>query len=188
MPALKIRYFDDPVLRQKARPIDRIEERHHRLARDLTDTMYLASGIGLAANQVGVLERMIVLDVQWARAPETSRPNPQPTVMLNPEIVEESVEDAQAEEGCLSLPGIVGDVWRATRVLVRFQRLTGETVELECRDLLARCVQHEIDHLHGVLFIDRVPEAQRRALAGPLRKLARATERTRQPVQPATAE
>lgn len=171
MGLLKIHIFDDPVLRQKAEPITEITERHHQLARDMAETMYAAPGIGLAANQIGILERIIVLDVGWPHLEEDDEDEKQPLAMINPEILEESVEDDEYSEGCLSLPEIEGDVWRPSKITVRYQALSGETVTKECEGLYGRCVQHEIDHLNGILFFDRMAEAKRRKLTVALREL-----------------
>lgn len=170
MPLLPIRIYDDPVLRATAQPIAQVEERHRLLARDMAETMYEARGIGLAANQVGVLERVIIVDVDWSekRGKAAGR---NPIAMFNPEILEESVEDDTYEEGCLSLPEILGDVWRPIKIRYRYLDQAGRVVEAEAEDLQARCIQHEIDHLNGVLFIDHMEPVARQKLAGKLAKL-----------------
>lgn len=171
MAKLEVKIYDDPVLREKARPIEKIEERHRKLAEDMIETMYESRGIGLAANQVGSTERMIIVDVTWSdRGGKKAVPR-NPTVMINPEVLEESPQDDQMSEGCLSLPGIEGDVWRPLRIRYRYQDLDGQTFEKEATELEARCILHEVDHLDGVMFIDRMAPEERQRLAGQLSKL-----------------
>jgi peptide deformylase len=176
MAKLEIKIYDDPVLREKARPIKRIEERHKQLARDMAETMYGARGIGLAANQVGATERLIVVDVTWSERDGKKAQPLSPTVMINPEVLEEGTRDELSSEGCLSLPELEGDVWRTTRIRYRYQDLEGNVVEQEATDLLARCVLHEIDHLDGILFIDRMSPDGRERLAGKLAKLRKSRQ------------
>ncbi len=177
MPKLPIRIYDDPVLREKARPIAAVENRHRELARDMIDTMYAARGIGLAANQVGSLERIIIVDVDWAdREEDGISPVRQPEVLINPEVLEESADDDESSEGCLSLPGIDGDVWRSLHIRYRYTDLEGRVHEAEAEDLKARCILHEVDHLDGILFIDRMIEENRRKLAGRLALLRKSRE------------
>jgi peptide deformylase len=164
--------FDDPVLRMRAEPIQAITDRHREIAREMAQTMYAARGIGLAGPQVGLLERIIVVDVDWNHGEEGAPVAKRPLAMINPEILEETVEDDVYAEGCLSIPGLEGDVWRPVGVRVRYLTLDGDIVERECEDLLARCVQHEIDHLNGILFIDRMPPAERKKLNVALQQLA----------------
>lgn len=164
MSVIEIRQYGDPILRETASPIVKITDAHRKIARDMADTMYAAKGIGLAATQVGILERLVVVDVHWARAEEGKRPDKKPIVLINPEVIEESADDEVYSEGCLSLPGIDGDVWRSKKIKVRYRRIDGKKVEEECEDLHARCILHEIDHLNGVLFIDRMGKLKRRML------------------------
>ena len=154
-----------PVLKTKAKPIEIIDDGTRRLLDDMLETMYEAPGIGLSANQVGVLQRVIVLDV--ARADE----KPQPFKMVNPEIVWLSEELATYNEGCLSLPEQYADVTRPARVKFRFLDEHGHRQEHEAEGLLSTCVQHEIDHLNGVLFVDHLSALKRNMI---LRKLAKA--------------
>jgi len=172
MNKLDIKIYDDPLLREKARPIEAITAGHQQLAAEMAETMYQDRGIGLAANQVGVPERMIVIDVEWSekRNGKNAHP-PNPIAMLNPEILEEGTEDDVLNEGCLSLPEIEGDVWRPIHIRFRYQDLAGVAIEREADGLLARCVLHEVDHLNGVLFIDRLAAPERERLAGKLAKL-----------------
>jgi peptide deformylase len=158
MATLPIRQFGDPALRQKAGRVERVTDLHKRLAADMLDTMREAPGVGLAGPQVGVLERIFV----WEVGDEHG-------VVLNPEITERSTETEIAEEGCLSLPGIYYPVERSARVRVVGSDLDGGEVLLEAEGLLARVCQHEIDHLDGVLFVDRLSEDLRREALQELR-------------------
>lgn len=171
MALMEIKLYDDPVLREKARLIAAVEERHRQLGADMAETMYAAHGIGLAANQVGLTERIIVVDVDWPEVDSDDWRDYQPTVMINPEVLEESADDDVYEEGCLSLPEINGEVWRPVSIRYRYTDLDGVTHECEASDLQARCIMHEIDHLDGILFIDRMATEPRRGLAGKLAKL-----------------
>ncbi len=175
MAPLDIHTYDDPILRETARPIETITDRHRSLAADMSKTMYEANGIGLAGNQVGVTERVIVVDVDWvARSEEAREPIRQPVPMINPEVFEEDDEDDVFKEGCLSLPEIQGEVWRPMWIRYRYTDLDGRIREQKADGMLARCILHEVDHLNGVLFIDRMAPNERRKLAGKLSKLRRA--------------
>jgi len=149
---LDIRVLGDPILREETSPVEQITDALRTLAKDMFDTMYLAKGIGLAAPQVGRSERLAVIDV-----------NDKAFVIINPEIIELDSKTAKAEEGCLSIPDVYGDVERPVRVRVRALDLEGKPFEVEADELLARCLQHEIDHLHGKLFIDYLSVLKRRA-------------------------
>jgi len=148
---LEIRVLGDPILREDTKPVAEITDELRALARNMFDTMDLARGIGLAAPQIGRTERMAVIGVEEQRF-----------VIINPEIVEADGKTAKAEEGCLSIPDVYGDVERPARVRVRALDLDGKTFEVEAGELLARCLQHEIDHLHGKLFIDYLSVLKRR--------------------------
>ncbi|MGC8719350.1 MAG: peptide deformylase [Thermodesulforhabdaceae bacterium] len=147
MAILQIRIYPDPVLREQAQPIEKIDRYVRKLADDMADTMYAAPGIGLAANQVGILKRIIVLDLQEREGQKGL------IVLVNPEIVRTS-GSIRYEEGCLSVPGFFAKVTRPANVVVRGQNLDGKTVEIEATGLLAIALQHEIDHLNGRLFVD----------------------------------
>ncbi|HET7373773.1 MAG TPA: peptide deformylase [Gemmatimonadaceae bacterium] len=151
MSILEIRVLGDPILREETKPVAEITDELRALAKNMFDTMDLARGIGLAAPQVGRTERMAVIGVEDQRF-----------VIINPEIVEADGKTAKAEEGCLSIPDVYGDVERPARVRVRALDLEGKTFEVEAGELLARCLQHEIDHLHGKLFIDYLSVLKRR--------------------------
>ncbi|MGD9507135.1 MAG: peptide deformylase [Geminicoccaceae bacterium] len=166
MALLEILQAPHPVLKTKAAPVAEVDDRLRQLAADMFETMYKAPGIGLAAPQVGVSERLVVMDV----AEDEER---RPMVLVNPEIVWKSGERGTAEEGCLSLPGQFADVTRPRAVKVRFRDEQGEERELEAEGLLARCLQHEIDHLDGVLFVDHLSALKRNMIMRKLIKTRR---------------
>ncbi len=165
MAALIILHYPDPRLRIKARPIAQVTDDVRRLAADMFETMYAAPGIGLAATQVNVHERMLVTDV--------SENKDAPLCLINPEII---VADGteQMEEGCLSVPGVHELVERAERIRVRALNLEGETFELDADGLLAVCIQHEMDHLDGKLFVDYLSQLKRQRIRKKLEKSQRA--------------
>jgi len=149
---LSIRVLGDPILREETKPVDEITDELRTLAKNMFETMYLAKGIGLAAPQIGRSERIAVVDV-----------DKNPMVLVNPEILEVSSSKAKAEEGCLSIPDIYGDVERPASVRVRAMDLDGKTFEVDGAELFGRCLQHEIDHLHGKLFVDYLSVLKRRS-------------------------
>ncbi|CAN5479928.1 peptide deformylase [soil metagenome] len=151
MAILRIRTFGDPALRQRARPIDQVTRLHRRLVSDMLDTMRAAPGVGLAGPQVGVLERVLVWEIEEEHG-----------AVINPVLLDPSEEMLTAEEGCLSLPGLAYAVERHVRVTVEGVDHRGRPLRIEAEDYMARVFQHEIDHLDGVLFIDRLPEELRR--------------------------
>lgn len=161
MAVLPIRRFGDPVLRQRAAETEAITELHRRLANDMLETMREAPGVGLAAPQVGVLERIFVWEVDDRHG-----------VVINPSIVSRSRDTVEEEEGCLSLPGLYFPVARSAAVVVEGVDDRGDPVRLVAEDLLARVCQHEIDHLDGVLFIDHLPEELRKEALTRLRNEA----------------
>jgi peptide deformylase len=172
MAILPIITAPDPRLKQVAQPVEKVDAEVRKLMNDMLETMYVAPGIGLAAPQVGVLKRVIVLDL--AREDE----EPQPLKMANPEIVWVSDEDAVYNEGCLSLPEHYADVARPAACKVRYLDDQNEIRMLEADGLLATCVQHEIDHLEGILFVDHLTALKRNMI---LRKLLKA-KKSGQPV------
>ena len=151
MSLLDIRVLGDPILRKDTTIVPAVTDDLRRLADDMFETMYAAKGIGLAAPQVGRLERLAVVDVDGARF-----------ALVNPEIVHQE-GSVKGEEGCLSIPDVYADVERFGTVKVRALDLKGEPFELEATDLLGRCFQHEIDHLHGRLFLDKLSMLKRRS-------------------------
>ena len=162
----------DPRLKRKSKPVAKVDERVRKLMTDMLETMYDSNGIGLSAPQVGVLERVIVIDC--AREGEKA----QPIKLANPEVVWESEENVVYSEGCLSLPEQYADVERPAEIRLRYLDEQGEIRELEAKGLLATCIQHEIDHLDGVLFVDHISALKRGII---LRKLAK-TKRLKSPV------
>jgi peptide deformylase len=160
----------DPVLKAKAKPVENIDGGIVRLMDDMLETMYRAPGIGLAAPQIGVLQRVIVVDVA------DKDEKPQPFAMANPEILWKSDETSVHNEGCLSLPDHYADVTRPKQVRLRYIDRDGEVRELDADNLLATCVQHEIDHLNGVLFIDHISLLKRNMILRKLQKAKKSQE------------
>ena len=152
MSILEIRVLGDPILREETKPVEAITDELRTLAKNMFETMYLAKGIGLAAPQIGRSERIAVVDV-----------DNNPIVLVNPEVVESSSKTAKAEEGCLSIPDVYGDVERPGTVRVRAMDLDGKAFEVEGSELFGRCLQHEIDHLHGKLFVYYLSVLKRRS-------------------------
>lgn len=161
MALLSIRTFGDPVLRERAREVESISDAHRRLVADMLHTMRAAPGVGLAAPQVGILDRVFVWEVDDAHG-----------VVFNPVIADRSREVEEGEEGCLSIPGLYFPVLRHQAVRVEGIDEAGDAVSLSAEGFLARVCQHEIDHLDGVLFIDRLAEEHRREAMRVLRDQA----------------
>ncbi|RUT28212.1 peptide deformylase [Arsenicitalea aurantiaca] len=159
----------DPRLRAVADPIAEIDEGVRSLAQDMLDTMYAAPGIGLAGPQIGEMKRIVVMDL--AKDGE----DPTPIVMINPEILAFSDDTVVTEEGCLSIPELFYDVERPAAVTVSYRDLEGKDVTLEADDRLAICIQHEIDHLDGVLYIDYLSRLKRDRVLKKFQKAARRT-------------
>ena len=157
----------DPRLRQRCEPVAAITDEIRSLARDMLETMYDAPGVGLAAIQIGVPKRVITMDVS------KSEDGRRPLVLVNPEITWASEEKRVYEEGCLSIPEYYAEVERPDRVRFRYTTLDGETVEQDADGLLATCVQHEIDHLNGVLFIDHISKLKRDRVIKKFQKAAK---------------
>jgi peptide deformylase len=168
MALLPILTAPDPRLKQKSKPVASVDDELRRLLDDMLETMYAAPGVGLAAIQVGVPKRALVIDVSRDDEPKA------PLFLINPEIVWASDEDASYEEGCLSLPDQFADVARPAAVRVRYLDRNGNRKELEAEGLLAVCVQHEMDHLDGVLFVDHISALKRNMI---LRRLLKQKQR-----------
>ena len=164
MAVLEILHFPDPRLRTRAQPVAEVDDGIRRLVDDMVETMYAAPGIGLAATQVNVPWRVLVLDVSEDRS--------DPRCFINPEIVA-SDGDEEMEEGCLSVPGVYDRVRRAERIRVRALDRAGQPFELDADGLLAVCIQHEIDHLDGKLFVDYLSALKRQRIRKKLEKEAR---------------
>lgn len=161
MAILKILHFPDPRLRKKATPISNVTDEIRQLADDMLETMYAAPGVGLAANQVNIQKRIIVID--------TSEDKSAPLVLINPEIIDKQGE-REHEEGCLSVPEAYEMVTRADTVKVKALNTDGKEFELEADELLATCIQHEIDHLDGKLFVDYLSNLKRQRIKKRLEK------------------
>jgi peptide deformylase len=161
---LALRFYGDPILRRKAPPIDAFSPRIRDLAEAMFDCMYREAGVGLAAPQVGLETRLFVVDVEDDAGARVKR------AFANPVIVEQSGAIV-GEEGCLSIPGVRADVKRAARVVVEAKDETGAPFRLEAEGLLARVIQHETDHLDGILFLDRLSAITRKLLEGKLKRL-----------------
>ncbi|MCH8116499.1 MAG: peptide deformylase [Proteobacteria bacterium] len=155
MAILSILEFPDPRLRKTARRVSKVDDDLRRLIDDMFETMYAAPGIGLAATQVNIHRRLFIADV--------SADQTEPYALINPEILEKDGVIV-TEEGCLSVPGYYEEVERAEHIRVRFENRDGEQVEMEAKGLLAVCIQHEVDHLDGKLFVDYLSEARRQQI------------------------
>ncbi|MBN2144086.1 MAG: peptide deformylase [Candidatus Aureabacteria bacterium] len=159
---LPIRYYGDPVLRKKAEQIQEITDEIRKTAEDLVESLYAEKGLGLAAPQVGISIRMIAIDAGEKRGDAF--------VLINP-VVTKADKEVIMEEGCLSFPGIFGKISRPSRIEIKALRITGEEVQLNLDGLECRAVLHEIDHLDGVLFIDRMSSVHKIVIAPKLKKL-----------------
>ncbi len=181
----------DPVLKQKASPVARVDEKVRSQMQDMLDTMRAASGIGLAANQIGMLNRIIICDIpegSWGyeeiledgvvriRAYRSENEVRKPLLMANPEIIALSEQKSVYEEGCLSIPQQYADVVRPAKVRVRYLDEAGKAQEWEAEGLASHCVQHEIDHLNGVLFIDYLTSLKRNMMIRKVKKLQKTTD------------
>jgi peptide deformylase len=193
---LEIVQYGDLVLRAKGKWIEKIDDRVRELAQNMIETMHAANGVGLAAQQVGEPIQLTVLDVsQVEDRPTTMKLNGQnvdpttvmPLVLINPEV-ELRGETESGTEGCLSFPEITGEIDRAISIRVGAQNLKGEPVEIETSGFLARAIQHEVDHLNGILFIDRMSSAAKTSLASRLKRLQKETQRGLKHRQRAVAE
>lgn len=169
MPKLTILRYPDPRLHTVAKPVAQVDDRIRRLIDDMFETMYAADGVGLAASQVDVHEQVIVID--------TSETRDQPRVLINPELLSASEERVIDDEGCLSVPSIYDKVSRAARVRVRALGREGETVEFDAEGLLSKCVQHEMDHLKGKVFVEYLSPLKRDRIRTKLLKQRRDDER-----------
>ena len=166
MAVLPIITLPDPVLRKISDPVERVDDAVVKLMDDMLETMYAAPGVGLAATQVDAHERVIVIDV--------SDTHDQLQAFINPEIIWSSDEKQDHEEGCLSVPGIYDFVERPEKVRVRAQNEKGETFEIDCEGLLAVCIQHEMDHLMGRVFVEYLSSLKQTRIRGKMKKLEKA--------------
>ena len=184
MKNLKLRFLGDPILCAKAKKIEAVDDSIRELSAQMIQTMYDNNGIGLAGNQVGVLQRIVVIHVEPSKDEEGRVIPPDspgeefllpkmPVTLINPEIVSFSGDTCLYEEGCLSVPKLYADVIRSRRIVLRSTLLDGSSILLECGGLLARCVQHELDHLDGIVFVQRAEEEAYKAIEPGIRKLLR---------------
>lgn len=181
--------FGSDVLRKKAKPVEEVNNTIIRMIYDLIETMHLSNGIGLAATQVGALHQVIVIDETAVEEADQEEPERKPIraserktlVLINPEVIEEEGSWVM-EEGCLSIPDVRAEVERAATVRIRFRDANFQEVMINAKGLLGRVILHEIDHLHGVLFIDRLSPGKRALLKGALRKIKKGEVETAYPV------
>ncbi len=164
-----IQFVPDPVLRKSALPVENITDKTLQLLDDMAETMYDAPGIGLAGPQIGELKRLIVMDC--SRDDEKS----ELWQMINPEVIELSEDNSTLEEGCLSIPGHTAEVSRPDWIKLRFTDIKGREQQIKAEGLLAACIQHEIDHLNGILFIDHISKLKRDIIWRKVLKEARQT-------------
>ena len=167
MTVLNIKMFPDKILRQKAEPVNIIDAEILEILENMSETMYNAPGIGLAANQVGVLKRLIVMDCS------SDEEEPALHKMINPEITFQSEQKKELEEGCLSIPTYKSIVSRPSEVKVSYTSITGKHEELKASGILAACIQHEIDHLNGKLFIDHISKLKKDIILRKIKKQLR---------------
>jgi peptide deformylase len=170
---MNILIYPDPLLRQKAKPLTEINKEVHQKVEEMIELMYEANGIGLAAPQVGWSVRLFIIDADGDKNEEK--------VFINPTIIEETGE-LNKEEGCLSFPGIMGKVIRAQRIRAHAYNLKGQKLEIEAEGLVARAWQHELDHLNGSLFIDRMNPANRVSISHQLKEFERSYKGIQIPV------
>ncbi|NLA88739.1 MAG: peptide deformylase [Alcaligenaceae bacterium] len=174
MALLPILKYPDPRLHKIAKPVEVVDDRVRQIVSDMAETMYDADGIGLAATQVDIHERIVVMDISEERNDLL--------VLINPKIVERSDDKTIFEEGCLSVPGIYDKVERATEVTVEAQNIDGETFRLEADGLLAICIQHELDHLVGKVFVEHLSNLKQNRIRTKIQKAAREAKREAQRV------
>jgi len=168
---MEILTYGNKILKQNSEPVQTMTPKLQELITRMAGTMYKSKGVGLAAPQVGQLIRAVVLDVDQIRTEENPKPQQRLQVFINPEILEDSKEDSPYTEGCLSIPGVEGKVFRPKTVRLRFRNEDFKEREIAAEGLLARVIQHELDHLNGILFVDRLSFTQRALIAGKLSRL-----------------
>ena len=170
MAIFEIYTFPDPILRKKTSAVTVFDQELDATAKSMLETMYVSSGIGLAAIQTGILKRIIVIDLKSGEEDVSLR---EPHVFINPKIVEQSGTTV-SEEGCLSVIDFRGEIQRAEKIILEYQDVTGKIQEMAAEDMMSICLQHEIDHLNGVLFIDHLPLLKQKMVKKRLTKLAKA--------------
>lgn len=166
MAKLEILHYPDPRLRNKARPVEQVDDKISKVVDDMLETMYAAPGIGLAATQVNVAKQIVVIDL--------SENKDQPLCLINPQILLAAGEE-ETEEGCLSVPGVYEAVKRAESIEIRALNRQGEPFEMKAEGMLAVCIQHELDHLEGKLFVDYLSQLKKQRIKKKLEKRARVT-------------
>ena len=171
MTVRKILTEPNPFLRQKSKPVEKVDDSIRKIMDDMLETMYQAPGIGLAAIQIGIPKRIIVLDI--SKDPEKK----EPMYFVNPEKVYASKDQATYEEGCLSVPGQFAEIDRPDKCHIKYLDYNGDSKELKAEGLLATCIQHEIDHLEGILFIDYLSKLKRSMITKKLSKQKKELER-----------
>ena len=162
--AYKIRIYGDPVLRKNTEPVSRFDQNLHDIVKNMIETMYNDNGIGLSAPQIGISDKIIVIDRSFGERVDDV------IALINPEILETEGECALAE-GCLSVPGVYEELVRPEKIMVKFQNIEGNVHETDADGMMARVVQHESDHLDGILFVDRLSAVKRKLLTKTLRSL-----------------
>ena len=166
----KILIEPDPILRKKCEPLENVDDGVRKLMKDMLETMYKAPGIGLAAIQVGILKRIVVIDI-------SKEEKKNPLFLVNPEIIYKSKNTSVYEEGCLSLPGQFAEIERPAECHIKYIDYNGKEKKLETKGLLATCIQHEIDHLNGILFIDYLSKLKKDMIIKKLVKHKKDVER-----------
>ena len=167
----KILIEPDPILRKKCEPLEKVDIETKKLMDDMLETMYAAPGIGLAAIQVGILRRLVVIDISKAEEKKN------PIFLINPQIIHKSKKTSVYEEGCLSLPGQFAEIERPAECTFKYIDYNGKEKELKADGLLATCVQHEVDHLNGILFIDYLSKLKKDMIIKKLVKQKKGIER-----------
>ncbi len=167
----KILTGPDPILRKKCEPLEKVDEETKKLMDDMLETMYAAPGIGLAAIQVGILKRLVVIDI--SKEEEKKKP----IFLINPQIIHQSKNTSVYEEGCLSLPGQFAEIERPAECTIKYIDYNGKEKELKSDGLLATCIQHEVDHLNGILFIDYLSKLKKDMIIKNLVKQKKEIER-----------
>ena len=177
----KILTEPDPILRKKCEPLEKVDEETKKLMDDMLETMYAAPGIGLAAIQVGVPKRVIVLDIGWRDKSEDQNEKKKerrnPMYFVNPEIIEKSLNNSTYEEGCLSVPGQFAEIDRPDKCHIKYLDYYGQPKEIKAEGMLATCIQHEMDHLEGILFIDYLSKLKKSMIIKKLSKHKKEIER-----------
>ncbi len=184
---MEIITLPNPILKKKSDPIDRVDNKIKKLMDEMLNTMYLAPGIGLAAPQVGINKRVIVMDTsprpglkryQEEKIEEKKEIKPNPIQMVNPTLIWVSEKKEKDEEGCLSIPGFMGEVIRPYSCKVKYLDRNGESKKLLAKGLLARCIQHEIDHINGILFIDHLSKTKKDVILRKIKKQQKEKKQT----------